>query len=352
MTADRHRTLFREALRALDSRHVDGGSELCRLRVDECRDFLSANMIVRRVSPLLRAAGAEHAGALSDLESSESNRVGSTLRTAADLQAFCERHGTPVVFPKALQHYPDMGHDVDLWMLESASVFDPQLCRAFDATAAPRGVFDRVAGTRVYTLATCPSPLEIHHGGVGHLGEHRGYLVEVLARRRQQVADGMSIAVPSDEDQLIIQAMQRMFTHFSVRVSDVHLTAGLVGGALDWAYIQDVCRRFGLTRALSMWVSLARQLWEDAVGRAFPAEAIQAAGSTPVSLTSRGHLWRIGVLATAPRLYGGLALHALRWSQWRTLGRLAAIPAAVAACGILAAGRPFRQALASRSGSR
>lgn len=346
MTDARQQTWFDEALRMLDAGEGDPRSGLASLEAEGVGGFLAANLIDRRIQQLLPQTPASTARL-----AAATARVAATLAMAARLQAVSDRLGVPVVFPKALQHYPDMGHDIDLWTLESAAEFDARLTETFSLTPARRGVFDRVAGKRGYVLAGCPSPLEIHHGGVGHLGEHRGFLIDLLARRRVRNVEGASIGVPSDEDQLIIQALQRMFGHFSVRVSDVHLTATLVRGPLDWDYVHRTSRRVGLAPALSEWLALAGRLWHGAVGREFPALARGSAGHTH-ALTSRGHLWRLNVVAVAPRLYSGLALHAIRRCQWRTLGRVAALPAAAAAFAILAVGRPVRHALASRSAGR
>jgi hypothetical protein len=359
MRLDQGTEVYVELLRLFLGQRFEPTPNLLRSATGEIESLLSANLVVRRGSSMLRRAWVDGAEALDALERREANRVSLTLAAIAQLQDFCQRAGVEVVFPKALQHYPDMGHDIDLWTLERASSFDADLCREFGAIPARRGVFDRIAGKRGYELPGCPAPVEIHHEAIGHLGEHRRYLRLVIERRRWREVDGVAVSVPSPEDQLIVQALQRLFSHFSIRISDVLLTVSLVRDVeLDWDYARSTSRRFGLSEALSIWLGLVSDLCDPesaAVGarvRRRPDAAMDAVSPKPLHLRMRGKLLRVRVLDLAPRLYGGLLLHSLLRREWRMAGRIAALPAAVAAFGIAGANRQLRTAFSSRVRAR
>lgn len=338
MTPDEHRVCFDETIRALDRGWLEPGSRLAALPAGERQLFLSANLVTNRLQPMLDTPGLPAAAAVVP------PRVGATVAMAARLQQFCDERGVPVVFPKALQHYPDMGHDIDLWTLAPAAALAGDLRAELGATVAPAGTFGRLAGKRSYSIPGSPAPLEVHHGGVGHLGEHRELLADVLARRRSRLVDGLLLKVPSDEDQLIVQALQRMLGHFSVRASDLSLTAALVSRPLDWKHVERTAARSGLSPALGLWLAICADLWTAATGKSLPAPALALAAPTRVILVARGHVWRMHVPGLAARLYGGMAVDAIRRRRWHTLGRIAALPAAIAAFGLIAAGRSLRAA--------
>jgi hypothetical protein len=297
---------------------------------------LERNLVLRRAIPLLRAAGSP--GTMVETAAiEEAERVASALVTIGRLTELARARGTEVLFPKALQHYPDMGHDIDLCVLESAA-FDTAVMGELGATPARRGTFDRVSGKRGYTLPGSASPLEIHHGGFGHLGEHRAFLRRVLARRQICVTEGVDVSVPSKEDQLLIQTLQRMFSHFSVRVSDAMLAAQLIDdGDLDWDYVNRTAREFGFSAALSIWIGTIAGLCRRIAGR-----QLLRSGGPEATLSERDDVFRMNPSRVAPKLYGGVLMHALRRGNWETAGRIAVLPAAVMAFGLAGLGRYAR----------
>lgn len=298
---------------------------------------LERNIVLRRAVLLLRAEDKSPEKLVATASDREAARVASALSTIGRLTELARARRTEVLFPKALQHYPDMGHDIDLCVQEGPA-FDTAVIGELGATPARRGTFDRISGKRGYTLAGSASPLEIHRGGFGHLGEHRTFLRRVMLRREICMMEGVDVSVPSKEDQLLIQTLQRMFSHFSVRVSDAMLAAQLIDDpALDWDYVDRSAREFGFSTALSTWIGTVGGLCRRIAGR-----HLARSGGAEAALAERDDVFRMSPLRIAPKLYGGMLVHALRRGHWETAGRIAVLPAAVMAFGLAGLGRYAR----------
>ena len=167
------------------------------------------------------------------------------------------------IFAKALQNYPDMGGDIDLYVKPRSIDVDAAILTGLKATPVKRNLRNRIDGTATYWLAGCDSLLDIHHGGVGMLGEHKLYVSQIIRNAREITVDGDDF-LPSPEDQLILQALQKVQRSY-LRLSDILTTIKLVRGErLDWNYILNTVRP-----EYSLWPELLSQLCRPRSSRSF-----------------------------------------------------------------------------------
>lgn len=281
----------------------------------------SGGVVALRTCERLRALGRPLPAEWLNAEVAERDRIARTTGLIERLSLTCEREGITFVLPKAFQHSPDMGHDIDLLILEGSRRVDQVLVDEYAAGPGPDSLVQRIAGKKTYRIPGCEVEVEVHNGRLGHLGEHRYFAEQICARRREAPRAAGRSWQPSDEDALLLQAIQRVCGHRFLRISDLVRTASLLSGqAIDWRYIDETARRAGIAGALSEYLS--------GVSACF-AEAGLPLGPVPWPLSrsavSRGRFSHAAVARAYAWKAGSDALH----GRWACTGRVFLLPLAV-----------------------
>jgi hypothetical protein len=256
-------------------------------------------------------------------------RVRERLDLLRRIARLCSENGIAFMFPKAFQHYPDMGDDIDLFVLSGGSRVDGLIARTFHAARERRGLGDCIAGTVNYRVPGCAAPLEIHHGRMGSLGEHRGYLEVLVKYARRGTIDGTEFLVPRPEDQLVVQGMQKVYGRRRLKIADVIATIGSVRqDDLDWNYILTTAGRLGTSAGLGCYLG-----YVDQVHRALFGAALLPAGLGKVlaldgwgRVEFRDGYYRFPSVWVAGRLYLKKFCAAARAGDWTGAGRLCLLP--------------------------
>ena len=232
-----------------------------------------------------------------------------------------------------------MGHDVDLFVLDRSRRVDQLLRQRIGAVPGAGSLVHRVAGKLTYVVPGYVSPVEVHHGRLGLLGEHAAYPA-LLARRRQPLdVDSVRTWIPSREDQLVVQVLQRIYAHLSLRLSDVLHTVVIVRHpTFDWDYAVATARRIGILHGLCCYLGYVgevyqrsagtRLAWPDVRGLAMPRWA-----GHPQFRGDHYGFPRGRVLA---RVYGAKLLSDLKALDWRGVGKLLLLVAIAVVVGLRA----------------
>ncbi|MGH2379483.1 MAG: hypothetical protein ACRDGT_13575 [Candidatus Limnocylindria bacterium] len=288
-------------------------------------DVLRQNVVLVRASERCRELGSpvpwlEAAAAI------ERGRIERVIASVGRIAEAMEGEGTGYVFTKALQHLPDMGHDIDLFVPGDAATVRPVLERAVGARPGRDSVVSRFAGKQPYVVGEGAIPLELHRGRLGHFGEHADLARSLFAHRRRAALAGIEVWVPSPEDHLLLQVIQRVQAHRRIRVSDVLVTLDLWRSpALDRTRVMGAARAAGILGALRWYLSavdgLAKRGGAPGLGEAGLAEVSPSAARpsgypvphsvvAPAYTSAFGADLRAGDLVSAARIAAvpGLAL--------------------------------------------
>jgi len=302
---------------------------------DRFREFARRNVILVRGHDVLEREGVPVEEGFAEAVAPERRRIERTVRFIAELGAMCGRHDIEFVFTKAFQHYPDMGHDVDLLVLDRSNRIDSLVGQSFKSVRGADSLINRVAGKTSWEVEGEPTPLEVHHGRLGHVGEHNVYPGILFRRRAQVQIAGITTCVPSPEDQLIVQVLQRIYAHLSLRVSDVVHTARLLGHDMDWDYIVETTRQIGVFGGLCCYLRSVDEICQGLGERAVRVETWRHLGQSGWGNIRLGRWhYRFPVVRVCGRLYGEKLARDLASADWASAGRLLLLPPlAVAAAG-------------------
>jgi Uncharacterised nucleotidyltransferase len=315
-------------LRAL----LDGPSCLAGLEDGEwgrVAEVAERNGVLLRLGDKLGAAGATPAAGFAAAVGRERGRTGAMLEVIGQVSRVCSAGGLAFIFPKAFQHYPDMGTDVDLLLPSPPTRACSVIVAGLGVAPARRGFQNRVAGTITYKVGEKSLPLDVHYGRLGILGEERLYPRVILENARRVRVEGVEFLVPSAEDQLLLQGMQKAYGRRRLRLSDlVYAMTAVRQEDLDWDYLLRGAHRLGVFGGLSCYLSYAEQVHGEVCGGGLLRLELRRAvlQGDWGRVEFRDGYYRFPSLVVAGRLYARKFVAAVADGNWESAGRLCLLP--------------------------
>lgn len=191
---------------------------------------------------------------------SEERRVGDLLDIIKFIQDSCQKGGSFCMFHKANLHYPDMGHDVDLLIEEKGRSMEPQIVDTLGLQPDQTSLSNTLARKSGYCRPEGELTIEIHRDRLGQVGEHKGVLDALKGKAREVDVGGVKIMVPGPEDMLIIQSIQRIFMHRSVRLSDVIFSRSCLRSRnFDCGLLRERAKQWGVWVGVKTYLRMV--LW-------------------------------------------------------------------------------------------
>jgi hypothetical protein len=173
------------------------------------------------------------------------------------LSLICEALGKAgdVVVIKSLDHWPDLGNDLDLYTNASSADVVAIMREKFSSTLEERSWGDRLANKWNFVVPGLPELVEVHVSRLGQTGEQVTITESLVKRSRYAEFGPCKMRVPAPEDRLMISTLQRMYRHFYLRLCDVVDTARLVdSGAIDYSYLKSLAESAGLWDGLATYL--------------------------------------------------------------------------------------------------
>ena len=149
------------------------------------------------------------------------------------ISLYLSNRNIPHYFPKAYQHYPDMGNDIDLF-INTSKKNKSDFINFFNLKKDSSSLLNRLAGKSAFVYQNS-IPIEIHYN-VGHFGEFKQLTVEFY----RNLAHERNVQQLSNEDKIINQIVQRFYGHFTIRLSDILYTIKILNKGVD--YDEIICK--------------------------------------------------------------------------------------------------------------
>jgi len=269
------------------------------------------HVVIRSLRPLQGAASTAGAMELADWASrsliAEEARIANALEYLAAICSELEAAGCRTTIMKSLDHWPDIGNDLDLYTEADLAATQSVLQQKFQATAQTRTWGDRLAKKCGYRVPGLRATVEIHHGRLGQTGEHRVLARRFIARRVPVQLAGYTFLVPAPEERVIAATLQRMYRHLYVRVCDVANTSALVDAdRIDYAELRRAAEEGGIWPGVITYLKIVADYSERYRGRklAVPDFVASEAVLDGKALFVRGSWLRVPVFPGVASLYG------------------------------------------------
>lgn len=309
------------------------------------QDFLelaeSNHVVIRVFEVINRVAGnrGDHelqvwaVGALT----AERARIANAL---SHLQPVCdalEIADCPVTVMKSLDHWPDLGNDLDLVSLGRPADILRVFTQEFHAKVESRSWGDRLACKWNFSLPGLRESIETHVGRLGQTGEHIALAHRFIDRRETMQVNGFAFFVPAPEERIFAATLQRMYRHFYFRVCDILNAASLVeSGKVDFSELHRAAQQAGIWSGVASFLNIVSEYVKQyrGTGLNLPAEVIAAATLGADKMYTRGRFLRVPIVPYGVRLFARqIAQMAIHGNVPATL-RLSLLPPLASAAAV------------------
>lgn len=308
---DIDRDKFEDLLTLADSNHVI-------MRGLEC--FL---MSMRDARDEMRAEWAATALA------AERARINNAMPFLHAICAAFEEEGHDVTVIKSLDHWPDLGSDLDLYTNADSEKVARLMMRRFQARLATRSWGDRLACKWNFLIPGLPEAVEIHIGRLGQTGEQITLASRIAGRARLVRIGDYAFRVPAVSDRLMISTLQRMYRHFYFRLCDIVDTAALSeAGDIDYEDLRSSANASGIWEGVATYLTIVSDYVKQYRGAGLDLPHFVTAsarfGGAEIHF-ARGFL-RVPILPQSARLYGSQLTGLLRKRELHSSARLGLLP--------------------------
>ncbi len=256
------------------------------------------------------------------------------------LQRICtsfEAEGYDVTVIKSLDHWPDLGSDLDLYTSADSADVLRLMRKRFDAQVASRSWGDRLARKWNFVIPGLPEAVEIHMGRLGQTGEQVAIASSLAGRARPACFGDNMFPVPMAADRLIISSLQRMYRHFYFRLCDIVDTATLSEtGAIDYEDLRVASKAAGIWKGVASYLAIVSDYL-----RCYRGEGLDLPSFVPVAARfggdeihfNRGFL-RIPIMPQSAKLYGSQLTTLLLNRELKNSVRLSLLPCLATAAAV------------------
>lgn len=259
----------------------------------------------------------------------EESRIRKALSFLAQICAALQRCGVNVAVIKSLDHFPDLGSDLDLYTDATSGDVIQLMEIEFKARIAPRSWGDRLASKWNFIIPGLPELVEIHVGRLGQTGEQSAVAMSLLNRTRTISVDGLHFEVPSVSDRLLISTLQRMYRHFYFRLCDIMDSASLVeDGLIDWQDLYTAATAAGIWEGVATYLVIVSDYWErySGVPLALPPLVSESARFRGKEIYFAKEFLRVPILPQSAILYGTQLAAMILRKEIRSSARLSLLP--------------------------
>ena len=257
----------------------------------------------------------------------EGARIAHAVENLVPICTALEAAGAQVAVIKSIDHWPDLGSDLDLYTDGDESTVMRVMAQQFDAVREPRSWGDRLANKWNFKLPDLPELVEIHVRYLGQTGEQRALAHRVLERSVNRTVAGHRFRVPAPEERVIISTLQRMYRHLYFRLCDMTDFAGLLNDrAIDFSELRRAADLGGIWPGVATFLLLIAEYVNSYGGQVeLPREVVAAVPSPRLRVHLGGKFLRVSK-GPAAGLYGSQLLNAGRHADFRALYRLPLLP--------------------------
>lgn len=301
----------------------------------------SNHVIVRsfeRLLPILkRQEKQEEAEWVARATEEEQNRIGHALGFLNEISTSLEAAGCPVTVIKSLDHWPDLGSDLDLYTDADPGKVVNAMRSQFNARLDDRSWGDRLANKWNFVVPGLPELVEIHIGRLGQTGEQTVVTRSLSARTRMQEFGSYLFRVAAPEDRIVISTLQRMYRHFYIRLCDIADNAHLLDARIvDFECLHAIGSEAGLWDGVSTYLRIVSDYVEAYRGCGVPLPSLvtRSAKFGAEKVQFRKSFLRVPILPESINLYAGELKTLVLRGDLRNSLRLSLLPGLATAAAL------------------
>ena len=295
------------------------------------------HVIVRTLQSLLAngslAANPHAARVCAASLATEKQRISTAISFLKAIARALDTAGCPAVVIKSLDHYPDLGSDLDLFSAGEEPRIVSVMAAAFSAEGMARSWGDRIAHKFNFQIPGLAEAVEIHVGVLGQTGEHIHLAERVSENAVDRDVEGRSFRIAAPEERIMISTLQRMYRHFYFRLCDIVNTKALIDeNRLDFDRLRRAAEPNGIWPGVATYLQVVADYCRRYGAEIhLPADVLSSAHSSAHGLPLKGQFLRIPIIPDATGLFFRQMAYAGGKNDFRTVARLTLLPGLAAA---------------------
>jgi hypothetical protein len=298
-------------------------------------DLAGSHHVTVRLIQILQAAAPAHgyreiAARLQAPLQLEQTRIQNALKFLDPICQELEKASCPVTVIKSLDHWPDLGGDLDLYSTGNKDAVISVFKTCFQAQLEPQSWGDRLANKWNFRIPGLGELVECHVKWLGQTGEQVAFAARLQKRRTARRIGGYTFAVPAPEDRIVVSTLQRMYRHFYFRLCDVVNIADLLrGSAVDFSELRKSADSGSVWPGVSTLLVIVCDYVASYGGEPIhlPSEVLRSARSSGKRTFVNQKFLRIPMVPEAAELYTKQMLRISTQGDVRALLRLSLLPA-------------------------
>ena len=267
----------------------------------------------------------------------ERGRIANALTHLYRVCEALESAGCSIAVMKTLDHWPDLGNDLDLVSTGDRRTILNVFTGEFRAKIEDRSWGDRLANKWNFALPGLPESIEAHIGRLGQTGEHLLLARRFIERRVLVRVNALDFLVPAPEERIFAATLQRMYRHFYFRVCDILNAASLVeSGAVDFVELRQAAEEAGIWPGVAGFLKIVSGYVTRyrGIGLKLPADLIVDATVGAEKIYTRARFLRLPLLPYGAGLYTRQLTQTLRRGNVPATLRLSLLPPLASAAAV------------------
>ncbi|HEY6847386.1 MAG TPA: hypothetical protein VI320_14460 [Terracidiphilus sp.] len=259
----------------------------------------------------------------------EKARIATALEFLGEICTAFEVDNYDVAVIKSLDHWPDLGSDLDLYTNAQSQDVVKMMKRRFDAEIAERSWGDRLARKWNFMIPGLSEAVEIHMGRLGQTGEQVVIASRLIARTRRVLLGNQEFRVPSASDRLMISTLQRMYRHFYFRLCDIVDSAALLdSGGVDLNDLHSAATAAGIWEGVATYLVIVSDymMKYSGVGLDLPEFVLVSARFGGDQVFYAKEFIRVPIMPQSVKLYGSQLAGLLKKRELQNGARLSLLP--------------------------
>lgn len=258
---------------------------------------------------------------------SEISRIANAVEWLHAIVHTLQDAGCSVTVIKSLDHWPDLGSDLDLYTSGAPERVVQIMQQRLQAEPEPRSWGDKLANKWNFQVPGLRELIEVHVRYLGQTGEQKLMAERVIERSVWKEVNGRSFPVPAPEERVLISTLQRMYRHFYFRLCDMADFAALLARrAIDFQELRQGANVGGIWPGVaSFLVIVSNYVKSLGASVSLPREVLDSAYADDLNVQFRGNFLRVP-MKPAAGLYGSQLITAGRHGDLRAISRLPLLP--------------------------
>ena len=230
---------------------------------------------------------------------------------------------------KSLDHWPDLGSDLDLYSNTNPQDIFRLMTGRFNAQISPQSWGDRLACKWNFLIPGLKEAVEIHMGRLGQTGEQVSIAARLAQRTRLVQIGNQVFRVCSVSDRLMISTMQRMYRHFYFRLCDIVDTAELASsGSIDYGELRSLAMDADIWEGVATYLAIVSDYLRKYSGKGLelPSFVVSAARFGGETVYFAREFLRVPIMPQSAGLYVSQMGGVLRKRELQNGARLGLLP--------------------------